>query len=315
MTALPIVDLVGVGLNATDTLISLPDHPSPGSKVEFSSAAVLPGGQVASAVVACQYWGLRTRYIGKLGDDPAAAAHRRAFDDLGVETRLITVPGCASQQAFILVDAEGERTVLWKRNQELRMRPENLEREWIVNARALHLDGYDTAAAAQAAEWAHAAGIPVVIDLDELYPGIEAVLGNVDYMIVSRNIPEQLTGEDDLEKTLPALRKQFGSRLSGATLGPDGVLVWDGSRFHYAAAYQIDAVDTTGAGDIFHAGFIYGLLQGWPLERQLDFSCAAAALNCREVGARGGIQPVEVIEKLMRTGPRHAAAFAVPRSA
>src|SRR5438105_869079 len=136
------VDLVGVGLNATDTLITFPQYPEPGSKVEFRSANVLPGGQVASAVVACQSWGMRTRYVGKLGDDGAAALHREHFARTGVETQLITVPSCASQQAVILVDGQGERTVLWRRDEQLALRPNDLEREWIVNARALHVDGY-----------------------------------------------------------------------------------------------------------------------------------------------------------------------------
>jgi sulfofructose kinase len=310
MNSVARVDLVGVGLNASDTLISLPYHPSPGSKVEFSSATVLPGGQVASAIVACQYWGLRTRYIGKVGDDAAAAVHRRVFDELGVETRLITVRGCASQQAFILVDGDGERTVLWKRNPELGLRPEELESQWIVDARALHLDGYDTAAAMRAAQCARAAQIPVILDLDEVYPGIEALLKNVDYVIVSRNIPARLTGKEDLEQALPRMQERFQCRLSAATLGEAGVLAWDGRRFHYAPAYQVEAIDTTGAGDIFHAGFIYALLQGWPLERQLDFACAAAALNSTAVGARGGIQSIEAIENLVRTGTRHPPAFA-----
>src|SRR5437588_1618205 len=158
------VDLVGVGLNATDTLISCPQFPEPGSKVEFRSANVLPGGQVASAVMACQRWGLRTRYVGKLGDDGAAALHREHFARAGVEAHVITVPGCASQQAVILVDAQGERTVLWRRDEQLGLRPDDLHREWIVNARALHVDGYDTAAAAVAAGWARSAGIPVIAD-------------------------------------------------------------------------------------------------------------------------------------------------------
>src|SRR5271155_2439097 len=98
------VDLVGVGLNATDTLIPLPQFPAPGSKVEYSSARILPGGQVATTVVACQHWGMRTRYVGKLGDDVAATLHREAFARAGVETQLITVSGGASPQSLILVD-------------------------------------------------------------------------------------------------------------------------------------------------------------------------------------------------------------------
>src|SRR5258708_15520145 len=107
----PQIDVVGVGLNATDTLIPLSQYPASGSKVEFRSANVLPGGQVASAMVACQQWGLHTRYVGKLGDDDAASLHRAEFARTGVESRIITAPGCASQQAFILVEDSGERTV------------------------------------------------------------------------------------------------------------------------------------------------------------------------------------------------------------
>jgi sulfofructose kinase len=309
MKKTPKVDVVGVGLNATDTLIPVTHYPERGSKVEFHSAKVLPGGQVATAMVACQQWGLRTRYIGKVGDDSAAELHRTEFARLGVEAHLFIAPGCSSQQAFILVDDSGERTVLWKRDEHLTLRPEELQQEWIVNARALHVDGHDTIAATKAAFFARFHGVPTIADLDELYPGVEALLRNIDYLITSRDIPGRLMGESDLRKSLPALRERFGCRLTAATLGEEGVLAWDGKQFHCAAAFCVHPVDTTGAGDIFHAGFIYGLLQGWPLPRQLDFACAAAALNCTGIGARGGIQSVDSIEHLIATGARHSRAF------
>ena len=309
MTHSPKLDVVGVGLNATDTLIPVAHYPARGSKVEFRSAKVLPGGQVATAMIACQQWGLRARYVGKVGDDIAAELHRAEFARLGVEAHLFTAPGCPSQQAFILVDDGGERTVLWKRDDRLTLLPEELQRDWIVRSRALHLDGHDTAAASTAAGWARAAGVPVIADLDELYPGVEELLQCVDYLITSRDIPGRLTKESDLRKSLPALCERFSSCLSAATLGEEGVLAWDGAQFHYAPAFRIEPVDTTGAGDIFHAGFIYGLLQGWPLQRQLDFACAAAALNCTALGARAGIQPVAAIEHLIATGVRHARAY------
>jgi sulfofructose kinase len=309
MTNLPKVDVVGVGLNATDTLIPVPRFPESGSKVEVDSANVLLGGQVATAMAACQQWGLRTRYVGKVGEDHAAALHRAEFQRLGVEAHLFTAPACTSQQAFILVDQTGERTVLWKRDARLTLLPEELEREWIVNARILHLDGPDTAAAALAARWARAAGIPVVADLDDLYSGYEALLPNIDFLITSRDIPARLTSERDLRLSLPQVHRRYACRLTAATLGHEGVLAWDGERFHYAPAYRVDPVDTTGAGDIFHAGFIYGFLQGWPLQRQLEFACAAAALNCTAVGARGGIQPVEAIEDFMTKAAKHPAVF------
>ncbi len=305
MTKPPKVDLVGVGLNATDTLIALADYPERGSKVEYRSVNVLPGGQVATAVVACQRWGMSTRYVGILGDDSAATLHKEAFARAGVETEIITVTGGASPQSLILVDGGGERTVLCRRDERVTLKPAHLDRQWIVNAQALHVDGYDTEAAAVAAGWARAAGIPVIADLDEVYAGLDRLLENVDYLIVSRDIPSRLTGEPDLEMALRLMQRRYGCRLTAATLGHDGVLAWDGKHAHHAPAYRVSVVDTTGAGDIFHAGFIYGLLQDWPLEQQLDFGCAAAAMNCMAVGARGGIQPVGMIEEFMKTGVRH----------
>jgi sulfofructose kinase len=303
------VDLVGVGLNATDTLIPLAQYPARGAKVECQSVMVLPGGPVASAVVACQQWGLRTRYVGKLGDDSAAEIHRAEFSKYGVEAHLMTAAGCSSQQAFVMVDDSGERTVLWKRDPRLTLLPEELQREWIVSARALHVDGHDTAAAVQAAEWAREAGVPVVADLDDLYPGVEKLLPNIDYLITSRDIPGRLTGTEDLRISLPQVRERFGCKLTAATLGHNGVFAWDGSQFYYSPAFQVEVRDTTGAGDTFHAGFLFGLLRGWPLPRQLEFACAAAALNCTGVGARGGIRTLEEIEDLIAHGKRRPAAM------
>ena len=314
MTKLSKVDLVGVGLNATDTVIPLSKYPLRGSKVEYRNATVLPGGQVASTVVACQRWGLRTRYVGKLGDDDAARLHREAFAHAGVEAKLIAVPGGASPQSLILVDDDGERTVLCRRDERLILQPSELDREWIVNARALHVDGYDTAAATVAARWARAAGIPVIADLDEIYSGVDELLENVDYLIVSRDFPSRLMKEPDLEEALLQMQRRYGCLLAAATLGEEGVLAWNGKQFHHTSAYCVPVVDTTGAGDIFHAGFIYGLLQDWPLKRQLDFACAAAALNCTAVGARGGIQSIKTIENLIGTGSRHFAAHFVQTS-
>jgi sulfofructose kinase len=309
MSPLAKVDVVGVGLNATDTLIPVHHYPPAGSKVEFRSANVLPGGQVATAMVACQSWGLRTRYVGKIGDDLAATLHRSEFANHGVETHLFTAPGCPSQQAFILVDDAGERTVLWKRDDRLALQPSDLQRNWIIEARALHLDGHDTSAATVAATWAREAGIPVIADLDELYPGVDSLLPLIDYLITSLDIPGRISGESDLCKSLPLVRAKYNARLAAATLGHEGVLAYDGAQFHYAPAFRVQTTDTTGAGDIFHASFIYGLLQGWPLPRQLEFACAAAALNCTGIGARGHIAPLPEIERLIATGPRHPSAF------
>lgn len=299
------VDVVGVGLNATDTLIQLREFPVRGAKQEYTDEQVQCGGQVASAMMACQRWGLRTRYVGKLGDDAAAQMHEQAFARAGVQTRLVKLAGAPSPRSLILVDEGGERTVLGRRDERVTLQPEELCREWVEGARALLVDGHDTAAATLAAQWARAAGMAVVADVDEVYPGVDDLLRCVDYLIVSRDLPQRLTGEGTLHGALRAMRARYGGCLAAATLGSDGVLAWDGRAFHHARAYRVPVVDTTGAGDVFHAGFLFALLQGWPLAEQLDFACAAAALNCTATGARGGIGPVEQVHSLMATGARY----------
>jgi sulfofructose kinase len=256
-------------------------------------------------MVACQTWGLRTRYVGKFGDDYAAQIHRAAFERAGVETHLFTAPDCPSYQSFILIDAAGERTVLRRHDDRLALDPAELQRDWITRARALLIDGHDTAAALRAAQWARASKIPVVADLDKLYPAIHTLLPEIDYLIASNNIPGLISGESDLRKALQIVQKRFANKLAAATLGHDGVLAFDGQQFFYAPAFRIDVADTTGAGDIFHAAFLYALLQNWPVQRQLEFACAAAALNCTSVGARGNIAPLAEIDRLISHCPRH----------
>lgn len=304
------VDIAGVGLNATDTVIRLPHFPAFNSKVEFRESEILPGGQVASAVVACSRWGLSARYAGKIGDDSLGELQKRAMEDAGVEAHWIVAPNCQSQSSYILVDeATGERTVLWRRDPRLELLPQEIREEWVTRSKLLHVDGHDCSAAATAARWARQARIPVTADLDSLYSGVKALLENVDYMISSREFPARLLGVEDLFISLPRIASRFGCRVAAATLGSAGVLAWDGSRFHYSPAFDVKPVDTTGAGDIFHAAFAFGLLRGDALPQILDFSCAAAGLACTGVGARGGIAPLDRIKELVRNGRRLPDAF------
>ncbi len=299
---LPEVDLVGLGLNATDTILLVPGYPARRTKTTCGPPMVMPGGQVATAVAACASWGLSTRYIGKLGEDVDATLHRREFMRLDVDMRIAVAQGAPSPHSYILVDPEGERTVLNQRDERLRLRPEEIHREWVVPARALLVDGFDTEAAVLAAGWARAAGIPVIADLDEPYPGVDRLLRQVDHLIGSRDFAQRLTGEPRLETAIKLMHSRYGSRVSAATLGEEGVLAWDGERFLAVPTFEVEVADTTGAGDIFHAGYIYGLLQGWELEERLRFSCAAAALNCTARGARGWIAPLWAITRLMEAG-------------
>jgi sulfofructose kinase len=307
---LPRADVVGVGINATDTILHLPYFPAPDSKVELLSAETKPGGQVASALVACRRWGLAARYVGKIGDDAAGQLQMDEMKREGVDAHWIMAPDSKSQSSYILVDQRsGERTVLWKRDSRIALRPEDLEPEWIAGSNALLVDGHDTAAATEAARCARRDAIPVVGDFDNKYPGVEALLELVDYAIMSKDFPERLTGEGSLSKSLPDIFRRFRCRLTAATLGRLGVIAWDGQRFLLVPGFRVQAIDTTGAGDIFHGAFLYGLIRNWQSLEILEFACAAAALNCTAPGARGGIATLEVIEHLRKTGARSELAY------
>lgn len=305
------VDVIGVGINATDTIIRLPRFPALDSKVEILSAEVRPGGQVASAMVACRRLGLRVRYVGKIGDDKAGRLQMAEMKRERIEAHWVIARGSMSQSAFILVDEpSGERTVLWKRDSSIALRPKDIKRRWIRRGRALLVDGHDTKAAARAARWARQEKMHVVGDFDNRYKGVEALLHLTDFVITSKEFPARLTGEKDLLKALPQLNRDFKFRLIASTLGRLGVLAWDGTRFYLTPGFRVDAVDTTGAGDIFHGAFVFGLTCGWSLEEILEFACAAAALNCEAEGARGGIAPLKVIAQFRRNGRRSELAYA-----
>jgi len=306
----PRFDILGIGENATDTVLRLPHFPVLGSKSELLSAEILPGGQVATTMIACQRWGLKTHYVGCVGDDSASELHRNELRRAGVFADLLRVPSTMSQMSFILVDTKtGERTIAWIRESRLTLPPSFVKREWVTSARLLHVDGHDPETTRIAASWARAAGIPVVADLDHVSPGILRLLPFVDYPVTSKEFPVDAASDKSLLAALPKLHRKFGFRAICATLGIDGALAWDGNRFWYAPSYKVQVADTTGAGDLFHAGFSYGILRGWNLHRILDFSCAAAGLNCESLGARGGIASLRKIRDLQRSGRRNPARF------
>jgi sulfofructose kinase len=303
-------DVVGVGLNATDTLLIVERFPEHGGKTPFEREMVSLGGQVASALVTCSKLGLRAKYIGSVGDDERSGRQIESLQKAGVDIEHLQVrPGCAGQSAYIVIDREsGERTIFWHRDEGLRIDPNQITKDQIVCGRLLHIDGHDTAAVAHAARIARQAAIPVTVDVDTIYEGFGDVLPNVDYLIASESFPSRWTGEDDPFRALEAVQRQYQMRVAAMTLGAKGALALQDGRFHYSPGFAVQCVDTTGAGDVFHGAFCYGLLAGYSLARLLEFSNAMAALNCTALGARGGIATIREAEKLAADGKRRTDA-------
>jgi sulfofructose kinase len=310
---MPDFDVVGVGLNATDTLLIVPHFPAYAGKAPYTKEILSPGGQVASAMVACARLGLRVKYIGAVGDDERGRIQMESLRESDLDLEHVQLRrNCANQSAYIIVDqSTGERTVFWRRDECLRIDPAQIAEEQIVNARLLHIDGHDTPAVAHAARIARARGIPVTVDVDTIYAGFDKVLPNVDYLIASSEFPARWTGEEDPFRALETLQREYGMRVAAMTLGAHGSLAREGDRFVYSPAFVVNCIDTTGAGDVFHGAFCYAVLQEMSLPDALEFSNAMAALNCTALGARGGIRGMEEIRALMaRAERRRDPAFA-----
>ncbi len=285
-------DVIGFGLNAVDHLVTIPRFPHFNTKVRLTDHQQMPGGQVSSAMVGAQRLGLRTCYVGKVGYDNEGRMLIESLQQEGVDcTGVMIAVGAKTQGAVIIIEQfSGERTILWYHDDGTRIPPQELKRELITRGRVLHLDGFDTEAAIQAAQWAHEAGMPVTIDLDTVYPGIDELLPKVDCLITSQGLSNELTGTMDEREALRKLHQRYGCYLVAMTQGSRGALAFVEQQFIASSAFRPPVLkDTTGAGDAFRAGFIYGLCQGLSIEETMRAANAVAALQCREMGARDGL--------------------------
>lgn len=310
-------DVVGVGLNATDTLLLVPHFPAYGGKAPFVDEILSPGGQVASAMVACVKLGLRTKYIGSVGDDERGRILLGSLTQAGVDVSDVQRRAdCPNQSAYIVIDqTTGERTILWQRPNCLKIVPGQIAPEQIQCAKLLHIDGHDTPAVEHAARIARQSGIPVTVDVDTIYRGFDRVLPYVDYLIASTNFPVEWTSERDPFRALALIRDEFGMKVAAMTLGPHGAMALADGRYHYSPAFVVNCRDTTGAGDVFHGAFCYAVVKGYSIQDALELSNAMAALNCKALGAQGGIRGLEDAQRLIESGERRSSSdFAVRAS-
>ncbi len=301
-------DVVGVGLNATDTLLLVPQFPAYGGKAPFIKEILSPGGQVASAMVTCSTLGLKTKYIGSVGDDARGLIQIESLEESGIDiTHVQQRNNCPNQSAYIVIDqTTGERTILWMRPSCLKIEPEEILPDQITCAGLLHIDGHDTAAVEHAARIASENDIPVTVDVDTIYRGFDRVLPYVDYLIASTNFPVEWTSERDPFKALELIQKEYSMRVAAMTLGPHGALALADGCFHYSPAFVINCKDTTGAGDVFHGAFSYAIVKEYSIQESLQFANAMAALNCKELGARGGIQGLDEVKEIIANGERRS---------
>jgi Sugar kinases, ribokinase family len=283
-------DVVGFGTNAVDFLIQVPHYPEFNSKVELSQYTQAAGGEAATTVAGLQRLGLHTSYIGRFGTDPAGDYGMRTLSDEGVDLAYAEqIDGAKTQIAFIVIDERnGERTVIWQRDKKLSFAGAEAPVDAISRTKVLHFTPHDVQACIALAKKAKSLGVIVSSDIDNLFEGIEQLLPQVDMLIMSAEFPAKLLGINDKRSALAELKSRYGCGIVGVTLGEAGSLLLCGETFIETPGFAVPGgcKDTTGAGDAFRVGLIYGLLKGESVEESARMANAVAALKCRSVGAR-----------------------------
>ena len=283
-------DAVGFGLNAVDHLIVVPEYPAFDAKIRLLEHKQTTGGQTATTMVALQRLGLKTAYAGRFGSDAEGQFGFESLKSEGVNSEFAeVVEGARNQLAFIIVDGRsGERTIIWDRDERLSYRAEEAPIALASRGRILHLDAHDPPAGVRMAQAARAEGTIVTADVDNIYEGLPDLLPLIDLLISSREFPHRLTGIADQRASLVELKARYGCGVVGLTKGREGATIYCEGQFIESPAFAVPGGcrDTTGSGDAFHGGFLFGLLSGEEVETSLQFANAVAALKCRDLGAR-----------------------------
>lgn len=282
-------DIIGLGYSTVDYLGIVPRMPELDTKMEMVEFSRQGGGVAATAAVAAARLGGRVAFVGSVGDDDLGEFMRTEFAREGVDaSRVIRCTGASSQFSFIMVDRDsGKRTIIWTRSDIPRLTPNQLDRDFITSCNVLHLDRHEIAAGVQAAKWVHKAGGLVSMDAGTCVPEVFELTPLVDVLITSYRFAQDATGCNDPAECARALA---GSRLiTGVTCGDDGSYFTIQDESFHVPAFRVNVVDTTGAGDVFHGAFAYGLSQGWDARRCAVFASAVAALKCTKLGGRAGI--------------------------
>jgi sugar/nucleoside kinase (ribokinase family) len=296
-------DAVGFGLNAVDHLIVVPEYPAFDTKVRFTEYEKSAGGQTASAMVALQRLGLKTSYAGRFGSDEDGRFGLRAIEYEGVNLDFAEmIDGADNQVAFIIIDSRsGERTIIWDRDERLSYRVDEAPLELAARGRVLHLDAHDPPACAVMAGAARDVGAIITSDIDNIYEGLPDLLPLIDVLITSAEFPHRLTGISDERAALVEIKARYGCAIVGTTRGARGALIYSGGQFIESPAFEVPGGcrDTTGAGDAFHGGFIYGMLNSEDLETCMKLGNAVAALKCRSLGGRAALPTVDELREFL----------------
>ena len=296
------IQVIGLGQACIDYLGRLSVYPAEDGNCELMDLHIQCGGPASTALVTLSRLGIQTSFLGSISDDPFGIEILKGLKEEKVDSTLLKItPGYTSQFAFIAItEKSGNRTILWHRGSVPHLRPDDVDLSLFSKARILHLDGLMIEASQEAARQARSMGLKVVMDGGTMRDGSRELASMVDVLIASERFAEPLVGNDvPPEKALEALH-QLGPKEVLITLGSRGSIGLSGEEIILQKAFPINTVDTTGAGDVYHGAYIYGLLQGWDMTESMRFASATSAIKCREIGARKGIPRLDEIKELMR---------------
>jgi sulfofructose kinase len=292
--------VTGIGLCTLDYICIVDKFPGPDQKIDARLFSRQGGGPVSTALCAIANFGEKTSFIGKVGNDPEGTIIRDEMTQFGVDTSAIVFDAYSrTPRAFIWVDSDtGARTVVLDRTEIADLDPAELNIKLLQSCNYLLLDGREAKASFHAAKIARDAGAEIVLDVGSVRGNIGELTPLVDHLVVSRKFAEEFTGQEEPGKAVTQLLG-MGFETVAVTLGNQGCVYGAEGEFGQMDAFDVETVDTTGAGDVFHGAYIYGLAKDWDLKDIVEFASAAAAMKCVRIGGRKGIPKVDEVVQFM----------------
>jgi ribokinase len=298
--------ILGLGGVTTDQ-IGVVDHiPGRDEVIRLQEYRLQQGGMAATALVAAARLGAETEFLGAVGDDQNGRFAVERFAAEGVGTAGVrVVPGSISAFSFILVEKlSGKRTIIHEpgvQRYRLLDDPPWDPSAFLSGVGYLHLDGFWMDTAVALAEKAKETGILITLDIgqNQRDPMIETLLTLADYVIPSLAFSRRHTQSEEGHSAAQALLS-YGAKAVIQTLGEQGAFVAtkEGQCFT-VPAFPVQVVDTTGAGDSFHGGFLFALSRGYPLHEAVVFASAVAALKCTRLGGQAGLPSYSQVQRFL----------------
>lgn len=284
--------IICLGKSTLDMIWPVSELPTAGGKYRARDYLELGGGMAATAAVAVARLGARSAFCGRAGDDPSGHYMLDELAGYGVDVSQFRLfKGARSSVSGILVDAEGERMIINFGGADIPEDADWLELDELHNASAVLIDVRWKEGGAAICSKARSLGIPTVMDGEAADAEIfEALLPLVDHAIFSLQGLRSFGG-GKITNYMQLLQKirSMGCSVAAVTMGPQGCLWLDDDGPHHQAAFAVDVVDTTGAGDVFHGAYALALAEGSDVEAAMRFASGVAALKCTHHGGRAGI--------------------------